>query len=105
VACLSQVAGDAELLPVLMQALLLALVATVRSIAADPGSTEMHVRVWQHAQDLLQVGRGRGAWHCCIEPGAGACSMCWLSLNNRCGIVLPLLETVLYGWLMQLCVV
>jgi hypothetical protein len=61
VACLSQGAGDAELLPVLMQALLLALVATVGSIAADPGSTEMHVRVWQHAQDLLQVSMGQGS--------------------------------------------
>lgn len=59
VACLNQAAGDAELLPVLLQALLLALVATVGSIAVDPGSTDVHVRVWQHAQDLLQVSRGK----------------------------------------------
>jgi len=55
VAHLSTAAAMPELLLVLLQALLLALVATVTSIAAEPRSVDMHVRVWQHAQDHLQV--------------------------------------------------
>jgi hypothetical protein len=55
VACVNQSAGNLELLPLLLQALLSALLATVSSIAAEPASVDMHVRVWQHAQDTMQV--------------------------------------------------
>jgi hypothetical protein len=47
--------ADLPLPPTLLQALLLALAATVHSVAAEPSSVEMHARVWQHAQDALQV--------------------------------------------------
>jgi hypothetical protein len=58
VAFVNQTAGNAELLPLLLQALLLALLATVSSIAAEPASVDMHVGVWQHAQDTMQVRPG-----------------------------------------------
>lgn len=80
VACVNQSAGNAQLLPLLLQALLLALTATVSSIAAEPHSVDMHVRVWQHAQDILQVrclGRpalqcsGMLSWAICLAPLVG----------------------------------
>jgi hypothetical protein len=60
VAALNQAVGgssstDAPVPPALLQALLLALAATVHNITAESGSVEMHARVWQHAQDALQV--------------------------------------------------
>lgn len=74
VACLSQQAvahlaqaaatHQPQLLPAVLQTLLLALVATVNSIAAEPSSVDLHVRVWQHAQDALQVQGRLPA--CCI---------------------------------------
>lgn len=78
VACVNQSAGNVQLLPLLLQALLLALTATVSSIAAEPHSVDMHVRVWQHAQDTLQV-------RCCHGPYAlHLLSVCMPCCTCRC---------------------
>lgn len=74
VSCVNQSAGDAEALPLLLQTLLLSLVATVSSIAAEPQGVDVHVRVWQHAQDALQVSGQRS-----IVEGSMAveCGVMW----------------------------
>lgn len=83
VACVNQSAGDAEALPLLLQALLLALVATVSSIAAEPRGVDMHVRVWQHAQDSLQVrgqkslGEAGKLMHCGMHTSTCKRAVCW----------------------------
>jgi hypothetical protein len=76
VACVNQSAGNAQLLPLLLQALLLALTATVNSIAAEPRSVDMHVRVWQHAQDTLQVRCFECQFLQCAAAGFGPLKVC-----------------------------
>lgn len=56
VAWLPQASRQPELCARLLPSLLLAMVATACSAAAEPSATELHMAVWHHARDWLQVG-------------------------------------------------
>eukprot|EP00883_Tetradesmus_obliquus_P008640 jgi/Sobl393_1/19368/SZX76090.1 len=73
----------AELLPVL----LLAMVAAAGSAAAEPGSAEMHMRVWQDARDHLQGASSLYTTGAAGPPSPllAAVSTAWLTLSRLLG--------------------